>query len=95
VLTAAKRRTLERFVAAARSPAALAWLALRPARELLGRNETLGSENALVRGILWRWLAGLAQRLPLSPARRAAGDASLPPLGSFNQKRLRRWRARV
>jgi glycosyltransferase involved in cell wall biosynthesis len=95
VLTAAKRRTLERFVAAARSPAALAWLALRPARELLGRNETLGSENALVRGILWRWLAGLAQRLPLSPARRAAGDASLPPRGSFNQKRLRRWRARV
>jgi len=80
----AKRRALERFVAAERSPAALAWLAARPLRVLAGRTETLGSESELLPGLLWRRLAG---RLRL--------DASLPELLSFEQKRLRRWRARV
>ncbi len=91
-LTARKRRALERFVAAARSPAAFAWLALRPLRRLFGRDETLGGETALVRGILWRWLivagVGRAQR----PGNRAY-DAAFPDPPRFEQRRLRRWRA--
>lgn len=87
-LTPAKRRALRRYVAAARSPLACAWLAARPLRVLLGRTETLGSESELVRGILWRWAIALL-------ARAGRGDASLPDLLSFQQKRLRRWRARV
>jgi hypothetical protein len=83
-LPPAKRRVLERFVAAERSTAALLWLAARPLRVLLGRTETLGSESELLPGLLWRRLAG--------PLRL---DASLPALLSFEQKRLRRWRARV
>src|SRR5215210_2601688 len=58
-LTRAKRRALTRYVAADRSPAACAWLAARAARALAGRNETLGSETELVRGLLWRRLVAL------------------------------------
>lgn len=89
-----KRRALERFVASQDRPLPFAWLATRPVRCLLGRTETLGSEAGLARGIVWRWTiaarAGRAER----PGRRPS-DASLPALGSFEQKRLRRWRARV
>jgi glycosyltransferase involved in cell wall biosynthesis len=93
-LAAGKRRALRRFVASARSPTAFAWLALRPLRELLGRNETLGSEAAMARGIAWKaMVAARARRGPASPG--LLGDAGFPPPGSFNQKRLRRWRARV
>jgi glycosyltransferase involved in cell wall biosynthesis len=90
-LTAGKRATLERFVTADSSPAALGWLAVRPLRALAGRNETLGSEGELARGILWRWLAATSRRLP----RRLALDAGFPPLDRFNQKRLKRWRASI
>ena len=83
-LTPAKRRALERFVAAEDSASALLWLAARPLRVLRGRTETLGSESELLPGLLWRRLAG-----------RLGWDASLPDLASFEQKRLRRWRARV
>jgi hypothetical protein len=86
-LTPAKRRALERFIAAERSPLAFVWLALRPLRVLAGRTETLGSESELVRGIVWRWL------VPHAPSR--LQDAALPDLLSFEQRRLRRWRARV
>jgi hypothetical protein len=82
--TRAKRRALHRFVAAERSPRAFCWLAARPLRALWGRNETLGSEAELLRGIVWRRLVRLLGR-----------DASLPDLLSFQQRRLRRWRARV
>ena len=82
-LTPDKRRALERFVAAERSPAAFAWLAARPLRRLLGRTETLGTEIELAEGLLWRRLA----------ARR--GNNRFPGPASFNQKRLRRWRARI
>ena len=80
----AKRRELERFLAAERSLPALLRLAARPLRVLRGRTETLGSESELVPGLVWR---RLAPRLRL--------DASLPELLSFEQRRLRRWRARV
>src|SRR5205814_9001708 len=59
-LATRKRRALEWFVAAGSSPLAFAWLALRPLRRFLGRDETLGGELALIRGILWRWLILLA-----------------------------------
>jgi Glycosyl transferase family 2 len=81
-LTAPKRRALERFVAAERSPSALAWLAARSLRALTGANETLGSELDLARGVLWRRLG-------------ARADVTLPPIESFEQRRLRRWRARL
>ena len=93
-LTARKRRALERFVAADRSPVAFAWLALRPLRSLLGRTETLASEVQLAQGIVWRWVIGIAARRWRAPGRHML-DASCPAPSSFSQKRLRRWRARV
>lgn len=89
-LTATKRRVLRRFVASARSPAAWTWLAARSARSLVGRNETLGSEVQLAQGIVWRWLIALCARRG-----RRTYDASVPPPGSFDQRRLRRWRSRL
>lgn len=53
---APRRRVLQRFVAAERSPVAMAWLALRSQRSRVGRDETLGIERMLFRGILWRHL---------------------------------------
>jgi glycosyltransferase involved in cell wall biosynthesis len=93
-LTAGKRRTLERFGAAARSPAAFAWLAARPLRRLLGRTETLGSEAQIARGILWRWLIGLRARRSQPPGG-TLDETRLPSPASFSQTRLRRWRARL
>ena len=75
---AGERATLERFVAAQRSPAALAWLATAP-----DRATTLGSERELVAGVLWRWAAGA----------RLARDARFPDPLAFEQRALRRWRA--
>jgi glycosyltransferase involved in cell wall biosynthesis len=93
-LIPSKRRALERFVGAAGSPAAWAWLALRPLRELRGRNETLGSERALAAGIVWR--AAIEARARRGPASlRLRGDATTPEDGAFQQRRIRRWRARL
>jgi glycosyltransferase involved in cell wall biosynthesis len=86
-LTRAKRRDLERFAAAERSPLAAAWLAARPLRT---RATTLGSESELMRGVLWRWAIGALARYG-----RGGPDASMPDVLSFQQRRLRRWRARV
>jgi glycosyltransferase involved in cell wall biosynthesis len=83
-LTPGKRAALRRFIRAERSPLAFLWLAARPARMLVGRTDTLGSESGLLPGIVWRRLAGILRL-----------DASLPDLSSFEQPRLRRWRARV
>ncbi len=93
-LTPAKRRALRRFRAAGRSPVAFAWLALRPLRVLSGRDETLGSESELARGIAWRWLVAALARAAGRVGRRA-GDARFPDPLSFEQRRLRRWRARL
>jgi glycosyltransferase involved in cell wall biosynthesis len=73
-----KRRALERYLAAERSPAAFAWLALHG---LTHRRETLGSESELLRGIVWRHA-----RPP---------DVTIPDPLAFEQRRLRRWRARI
>jgi glycosyltransferase involved in cell wall biosynthesis len=91
-LTARKRRALRRYVASARSPAAFAWLAARPLRVLAGRNETLGSEIELVHGIVWRWVVAILAKAVRRPGRLPC-DASFPDPLSFEQRRLRRWRA--
>lgn len=87
-----KRRALRRFAAAERTPTAFAWLALRPLRRFIGRDETLSGEVALVQGIVWRWLATLAVTGRTEPGRRP-WDASIPDPPQFEQRRLRRWRA--
>jgi glycosyltransferase involved in cell wall biosynthesis len=93
-LTAPKRRALERYVRAQRSPVAFAWLATRPLRALAGRNETLGSERELVHGIVWRWVVALLARGARRPGRRPL-DAAFPAALDFEQRRLREWRARI
>ncbi|MCY7286924.1 MAG: glycosyltransferase, partial [Cryobacterium sp.] len=55
VMGSRKRRTLRRYIGAERSPIGFGWLAVRPLRELFGRNETLGVEKLLLQGILWRY----------------------------------------
>jgi glycosyltransferase involved in cell wall biosynthesis len=93
-LTVAKRRALLRYCASERSPIAFAWLALRPLRALARRNETLASELELVAGIAWRWAVAILSRVPVARLQRYA-DASFPDVLSFEQRRLRRWRARA
>jgi glycosyltransferase involved in cell wall biosynthesis len=73
-----KRRAVRLLAASERSPRAMAWLLLRRARRLAGRNETLGVELALLRGIAWRYALALVARRELPPGR-FGGDASMPP----------------
>jgi glycosyltransferase involved in cell wall biosynthesis len=93
-LSRTKRRALQRYIASARSPLAFCWLALRPLRALAGRTETLGSEAELAWGIAWRWLVALLAAAARRPGRLPC-DASFPDPLSFEQRRLRRWRAGV
>lgn len=95
-LTRPKRRALRRFTSADRSAVGLAWLALRPLRRLLGRDETLGTEAEFARGILWRHLIRLRTGRRVRPEG-SPYDASCPPLdaGALGQERLARWRAGV
>lgn len=79
-LAPGRRRGLERYLAAERSPVALARLAARPLRALTGRNETLGSERELALGVLWRHAAPWLR------------DARCPDSWTFQQRRLQRWR---
>jgi Glycosyl transferase family 2 len=53
-MTPPKRRALDRFVRADRSPLALGRFAARAGRELVGRPETLGAELGLLFGFAWR-----------------------------------------
>jgi glycosyltransferase involved in cell wall biosynthesis len=59
----AKLRAAHRIAVADRSPLAVPWLQLRSLRRHLGRNETLGVERGLARGIAWHQLRGLRSRL--------------------------------
>jgi hypothetical protein len=86
-----KRRALALLVDAERSPVAFAWLALRPLRRLIGRDETLGGEFPLMQGIVWRRLVALAAGRRERPGR-LPYDASFPDPPVFEQRRLRRWR---
>jgi glycosyltransferase involved in cell wall biosynthesis len=62
----AKRRALDRFLRADRSPLGLGRFAARAGRELVGRPQTLGAELGLFFGFAWRHLvpatAGRAER---------------------------------
>jgi len=88
-----KRRALRRFISSERSPLWAAWLAARPLRALTGRNETLGSELQLALGIAWCWVAAASGALARRLGRARA--VSAPGLASFEQRRLRRWRAQL
>jgi glycosyltransferase involved in cell wall biosynthesis len=72
-----KRRDLDRFASADRSPGALLTLGLRGARELVGTPQTLGAEWMLFYALLWRRLVaiGAGER----PRRRLRLDALPPP----------------
>jgi hypothetical protein len=96
ILSAPKRRVLERFLAAASAPLPFAWLVTRPLRGLVGANETLGTEWELARGIVWRHLIEARAGRREAPGV-AACEASCPPLdvGTLGQSRLARWRARM
>ncbi|MDQ6817501.1 MAG: glycosyltransferase [Actinomycetota bacterium] len=76
IMTSRKRRTIERLLAPDRSPALLALLGLRGARELVGRSETLGAEWMLFHALAWRHLLAASARD--LPQRRLRLDA-LPP----------------
>jgi glycosyltransferase involved in cell wall biosynthesis len=80
-----KRRALRRLISGEQSLLAIAWLLLRGARSLVGRNETLGVEAGLVRGIAWRnavtRLAGRRGR----PGRHIRFSASLPRRSSLTE----------
>ena len=78
---------------ASRSPLAFGWLAVRPARAVVGRNETLGTEGIFVRGILWRFLIALHA----FGRRKPGGFADQLSVPSFEVQthrlgaRVRRW----
>jgi glycosyltransferase involved in cell wall biosynthesis len=92
-LTPRKRRALRLLVAAVRSPLAFAWLTIRPARALVGLNETLRAEWVLVRGILWRYLISLLTWGRERPGR-SQEDASVPFFEPSSLGRAqRRWLA--
>jgi hypothetical protein len=76
-MTRRKRRAVRLVAESEHSPRAMAWLVLRRLRGLAGRNETLGVEGALLRGIAWRYAIGLLGRRELPP-RRFGGNASMP-----------------
>ena len=90
-LTRRKRRALRLMVAAARSPLALAWLAVRPVRALWGRNETLGLEESLARGILWPYLIRLRALGHQTPGR---WEDDVKPSKRMPQVRQRAWLSR-
>jgi glycosyltransferase involved in cell wall biosynthesis len=90
-LTRRKRRALRLMVAAARSPLALAWLVVRPARALWGRNETLGLEENLVCGILWPYLIRLRALGRQTPGR---WEDDVRPSKRMPQVRQRAWLSR-
>jgi glycosyltransferase involved in cell wall biosynthesis len=90
-LTPSKRRALRLIASADRSPLAFAWLALRPARALFGRTETLGVEAGMARGLLWRRLIVLRHWRRERPGK-GKRDASTPDYeGQSLGRRQRRW----
>lgn len=78
-----KRASLERFVAAERSPSGLLRLVGRAIKHRLRPSSTLGTEQDIVSGILWRRAAAIG----------LARDRSLPDPLAAQQQRLRRWRS--
>jgi glycosyltransferase involved in cell wall biosynthesis len=79
-----RRRVLDRYRDAERSPLACGWLLARSFRPWFGRDETLAVERGLLRGILWRRLLPIAGRRPAFPAapRRLTDHHADPPTRS-------------
>jgi glycosyltransferase involved in cell wall biosynthesis len=77
-MSASKRRALDSFPRAERSPAALANLARRAGRELVRQPETLGAEMALFFAFVWRRLVVAATRGLERPRRHLRIDARPP-----------------
>ena len=94
-LTRSKRRALERFVASADSPSAFA-LAGRCGRceSWPGATRRWEARPSWPAASLWRWLVEILAKGARTPGRRPI-DARYPNPLSFEQKRLRRWRARA
>jgi glycosyltransferase involved in cell wall biosynthesis len=78
-MDAGKRRALDRFVRAERSPLALGNLLPRTVREQVGPPETLGAELGLLTAFGWRHLLGASVRGVDRPRRRLRIDARPPP----------------
>jgi len=78
-LSPAKRLRLRWFDSADRSPISFVWLLLRPrVRRLLDRDETLGAESLIARGVAWRHVLALRARGLTRPDGRLEDDARLP-----------------
>jgi Glycosyl transferase family 2 len=73
-----KRRALDRFLRADRSPAGLGRFAARAGRELVGRPETLGAELGLFFGFAWRHVVRTTARGADEPRRRLRIDTRPP-----------------
>ena len=73
-----KRRALERFVRADRSPVGLGRFAARAGRELVGRPETLGAELGLFFGFAWRHVVRASARGAERPRRHLRIDTRPP-----------------
>jgi glycosyltransferase involved in cell wall biosynthesis len=73
------RRALRRLLRVERSPLSLAWLALRPVRNVGRQSVTLGAERLMLQAVAWRY-AVLALSVGQSrPHAWSNYDASLPP----------------
>ena len=78
-MSARKRRALDRFMRAERSPLALAHFLPRTVREQIGPPETLGAELGLLLAFAWRHMLRASSRGLESPRRRLRIDARPPP----------------
>jgi glycosyltransferase involved in cell wall biosynthesis len=77
-MTAGKRRALDRFMRANRSPLALWDLGRRAAREMFGQPETIGAELVLLPAFAWRHVLEASIGRRERPPRRLRIDARPP-----------------
>lgn len=77
-MPAAKRRAIDRFIRAERSPLGLGRFVARAGRELVGRPETLGAELGLFFGFSWRHILVATSRENERPRKRLRIDARPP-----------------
>jgi hypothetical protein len=78
-MSPAKRRAIDRFMRAERSPLALVDFARRAVREQVGRPETLGAELGLGLAFAWRHIVVASTRGLERPRRRFRIDGRPPP----------------
>ena len=72
------RRALRRLLRAERSPISLAWLALRPARNVGRHSVTLGAERLMLQAVAWRYAMRALSVGRSRPRGSSNWDASLP-----------------